>query len=77
MLVTTTPATLPVKLQLALAAWLDEHSARPLTHGAYDAEMGRFRAALIGSSLIDGLVVAASPYLSRQLRIRYARWPNW
>ena len=45
-LVTTTPATPPVRLQLALAAWLDEHSARPLTHSAYDAEIGRFRAAL-------------------------------
>jgi len=55
MLVTTTPATLPVKLQLALAAWLDEHSARPLTHGAYDAEMGRFRAALARVDLdLDG-----------------------
>jgi integrase len=45
-LVTTTPATLPVRLQLAVAAWLDEHSVRPLTHSAYDAELQRFRAAL-------------------------------
>jgi len=30
---------LPVRRDLAMAAWLDEHCARPLTHGAYDAEL--------------------------------------
>jgi integrase len=44
--VTTAPAMPPVRLQLAVAAWLDENSASPLTHGAYDAEIRRFRAAL-------------------------------
>ena len=45
-LVTIIPALPPVKVQLALAAWRDEHRARALTHGAYDAEIRRFRAAL-------------------------------
>lgn len=45
-LVTTRPAAPPVKKELAIAAWLDEHRARPLTHGAYDAELRRFRAEL-------------------------------
>jgi integrase len=45
-LVITAPAPSPVKQDLALAAWLDEHRARPLTHSAYDAEMQRFRAEL-------------------------------
>lgn len=45
-LVTTKEATPPVKMELALAAWLDEHSASPLTYGAYDAEIRRFHAEL-------------------------------
>jgi site-specific recombinase XerD len=44
--VTTTPAALPAPVQLAVAAWLDEHRARPLTHRAYAAELRRFRAEL-------------------------------
>lgn len=46
MVVTTRPATPLVTRELAIAAWLDEHRARPLTHGAYDAELRRFRAEL-------------------------------
>lgn len=44
--VTTRPATPLVKKELAIAAWLDAHRARPLTYGAYDAELRRFRAEL-------------------------------
>ncbi len=42
----TTVAPLSPRLQLAVAAWLAEHRARPLTRGAYDAEIRRFRTEL-------------------------------
>jgi integrase/recombinase XerD len=42
----TSPAPQPITLQLAVAAWLDEHQPAPLTHRAYDAELRRFRAEL-------------------------------
>jgi len=44
----TTPTAPPIKLRLALAAWLDEKGRESaLTHRAYDAELQRFRAALL------------------------------
>lgn len=55
MLVTTAPAMPPVRLALAVAAWLDAHRASPLTYGAYAAELRRFRAALLRVDLdLDG-----------------------
>ena len=43
----TTPAAPPIKIRLALAAWLDEKGRESaLTHRTYDAELQRFRAAL-------------------------------
>src|SRR5262245_3428411 len=46
MLITTRPATPLATRELAIAALLDENSASALTHGAYDAEIRRFRAEL-------------------------------